>query len=267
MPAASLALAALLGIIEGVTEFLPVSSTGHLIFFVDVLRFGAPPGKVFEIVIQLGAILAIVWLYRARLFGAVGRAATDRNARRFLLNVLLAFVPSAVIGALAQPFITTVLFSPWVVAGMMIAGGFAILAIERWKPLPRIKTVDDMRAPLALAVGFCQVVSMIPGVSRSGATIMGGLILGLERRAATEFSFFLAIPTMVGAAAYELWKNRSALDFDSAAAIAVAFVAAFVSALIVVRAFVGFVARHDFTPFAWYRLVAGTAMVAALLLL
>ncbi len=267
MAVASLMLAALLGVIEGITEFLPVSSTGHLIFFVDVLRFGTPPGKVFEVVIQLGAILAVVWLYRARLFGAVAQAHRDPAARRFLVNVLLAFLPSAVVGALAQGFITGVLFSPWVVAVSMVAGGLAILAIERWKPRPRVVGVDAVRPGLALAIGCCQVVSMIPGVSRSGATIMGGLLLGLERQTATEFSFFLAVPTMVGAAAYELWKNRAGLDANGVAEIAMGFLFAFVAALIVVRAFVGFVARHDFTPFAWYRLIAGAAMVAALLLL
>jgi undecaprenyl-diphosphatase len=267
MDVTSLLLAALLGVVEGVTEFIPVSSTGHLIFLVDVLRVPTPAGKAFEIVIQLGAILAVVWLYRARLFGALAAASTSAPARRFILNVLVAFLPAAVLGALLQHFITTVLFSPWVVAASLIVGGFAIFAIERWKPRPIIGSIDDFGPLLALAIGFCQVVAMIPGVSRSAATIMGAMLLRVDRRPATEFSFFLAIPTMFGAAAYDLWKSRAELSGADVLLIAVGFVVAFVSALIVVRIFVAFVQRHDFRPFAWYRIAAGIVMIAALLML
>jgi undecaprenyl-diphosphatase len=265
MDVTALLLAALMGVVEGVTEFIPVSSTGHLIFVGHVLGVGTPTGT-FEVVIQLGAILAIVWLYRARLFGAVAAAGSSPAARRFILNVLLAFLPAAVIGALLARFITSVLFSPWVVAVSLIVGGFAIFAIERWKPRPLIREVDDFGPLLALAIGVCQVVSMIPGVSRAGATIMGAMLLGVDRKPATEFSFFLAIPTMIGASAYELYENQAALSNADMLQIAVGFVVAFISAVVVVRVFVSFVQRSDFRPFAWYRIAAGLAMIAALLI-
>jgi len=257
--------AGLLGVVEGVTEFIPVSSTGHLILVENLLGFGGPPGKVFEIVIQFGAILAIPVLYAPTLFDVVVRAPTDPASRRFILSVLLAFLPAAIVGAVAHDFIKTVLMSPWVVSIALIVGGFAILLIERWRPLPLRDRIAAFPLRLSLGIGACQVLAMIPGVSRSGATIMGALLLGVERRTATEFSFFLAIPTMFGATAYDLYANRHTLDLSGATLIAIGFVAAFLSALFVVRRLVDFVGRHGFGPFAWYRIGAGMTMLLILL--
>ena len=257
--------AAFLGLVEGLTEFIPVSSTGHLILLVDLLGFQGPPGKVFEIAIQLGAILAILAVYAPTLWDVVVRAPTDPAARRFILAVTLAFLPAAVVGALAHGFIKSVLFSPWVVSVALILGGVAILVIERVRPAPVHDQISAFSPRLALSIGAFQVLAMIPGVSRSGATIMGALMLGVERRTATLFSFFLAIPTMVGATVYDLYKNRNTLDFDGATVIGVGFVVAFLAALLVVRWLVGFVSRHGFGPFAWYRIVLGVGMLGILL--
>jgi undecaprenyl-diphosphatase len=257
--------ALLLGIVEGLTEFLPVSSTGHLILVVDLIGFRGPPGQVFEVVIQLGAIGAVCWEY----FGRFTRAATgmfrEPDQFRFVRNLLLAFLPTVVIGALAYSYIKAYLFDPWVVVTTLVLGGIAILVIERNLPVPRHHSVEEMPARIAFYVGLCQVISMIPGVSRAGATIMGGLLLGLDRRAATEFSFFLAVPTMLAASVYDLYKNWDLLSADSFLVIAVGFVAAFLSALLVVRWLIGFVSRHGFGPFAWYRIVVGLVMAAFLL--
>lgn len=257
---------ALLGLVEGLTEFIPVSSTGHLILLTDLLGFQGPPGKVFEIVIQLGAILAIVVLYAPTLLGVARRAPTDPAARQFIFAVLLAFLPAAVVGALTHDFIKSVLFSPWVVSVSLIVGGLAILLIERRRPVARHAVISAFSPRLALGIGTFQVLALIPGVSRSGATIMGALLLGVERKAATEFSFFLAIPTMFGATVYDLYKNRGTLDLDGGALIAVGFAVAFLSALVVVRTLVGFISRNGFTPFAWYRIAIGITMIAVLLL-
>ncbi|MGE0715295.1 MAG: undecaprenyl-diphosphate phosphatase [Alphaproteobacteria bacterium] len=257
--------AALLGLIEGLTEFLPVSSTGHLVLAIDLIGFRGPPGKVFEIAIQLGAILAVCWLYRERLFGSLLRIGHDRLAQRFVGNLAFGVLPALVIGAAAHAFIKEHLLSPWVVATALVVGGVAILAIERFKPAPEVASVDQFRFRLALKIGLCQTVAMIPGVSRSGATILGAVLLGVDRRAATEFSFHLAVPTMAAATAYDLWKNRGALDFASFEVIAIGFLTAFVAALFVVRGLVAFVSRHGFVPFAWYRIAIGTAMLALLL--
>jgi undecaprenyl-diphosphatase len=257
--------AAFLGLVEGLTEFIPVSSTGHLILLVDLLGFRGPPGQVFEIVIQLGAILAILAVYAPMLLGVVRRAPTDPGARRFVLAVLLAFLPAAVIGALAHDFIKGVLFSPWVVSVALIVGGVAILLIERLRPAPVHADIETFSPGLSLGIGLFQVVAMIPGVSRSGATIMGALLLGVDRRTATLFSFFLAIPTMLGATAYDLFKNRHTLDAAGTEVIAVGFVVAFLAALLVVRWLVGFVGRHGFGPFAWYRIVLGVVMLGVLI--
>lgn len=256
--------AALMGLIEGLTEFIPVSSTGHLILLGHLLGFEGPPGHVFEIVIQLGAILAVVVAYFGRLAGALLRAPTDSGARRFILCVLLGFLPAAFIGAFAHGFIKGVLFSPWVVAVSLIAGGIVILLIERRPGIPRYASIERFPIGLALAVGFCQTIAMIPGVSRSGATIMGALLLGVERKTAAEFSFFLAIPTMLGATAYDLYKNRDVLDWTGFGLIAVGFVVAFVAALAVVKALVTWLGRHDFMPFAWYRIALGGLALAGL---
>ncbi len=263
----TLLAAAFLGIVEGLTEFLPVSSTGHLILLIDLMGFKGPPGKVFEIVIQFGAILAVIWLYRAKFFGvAAGLLSGDRAARGFSIGILAALIPALVLGALFGSQIKSLLFSPWVVSTTLVLGGLVILLIERIKPAPRHHDVDTFSPWLAFRIGLCQAVAMIPGVSRSGATIMGSLMLGVDRRAATEFSFFLAVPTMLAACVYDLYKNRDNLDFDDAAVIAAGFVTAFIAALLVVRAAVDFISRHGFAPFAWYRIGIGTVMFAVLLM-
>jgi undecaprenyl-diphosphatase len=256
--------AAFLGVVEGLTEFLPVSSTGHLILLDDLLGFEGPPGKVFEIVIQLGAILAVCWVYRQRLFDVLVGLPSERGAQRFILNVLLAFLPAAAIGVIAYPFIKQVLFSTWVVAITLVLGGIAIIVIERLVPQDRHAEVEALPWRTALWIGIFQCIAMIPGVSRSGATIMGALLLGVERRTAAEFSFFLAIPTMFAATVYDLYKNRAVLTFDNSLIIVVGFVLAFVSALFVVRTFIGFVGRHGFVPFAVYRIVVGLLMLGLL---
>lgn len=258
--------AAFLGLIEGLTEFIPVSSTGHLILLVDLLHFRGPAGQVFEIVIQLGAILAVLIVYAPRLLGVVANAPSDQGARRFILAIVLAFLPAAIIGALAHDFIKGVLFSPWVVCVSLILGGIAILLIERARPPVAYDRIEGFSLGLALKIGLFQCLAMIPGVSRSGATIMGATLLGVERKAAAEFSFFLAIPTMLGATAYDLYKNRATLDFAGAELIVIGFVTALLAALLVVRALVGFVGRHGFAPFAWYRIGLGGIMLVVLLL-
>lgn len=258
--------ALILGVLEGVTEFLPVSSTGHLILATQMLGLPVPPGKVFEIVVQLGAILAVCWLYRAKLFGALFRVHKDAASRKFLLCLLLAFVPSAVVGVTLHGFIKQVLFSPMVVAAMLVLGGIVILLAERYKPQPRVKEVESFGWKLALKIGLCQAVSVIPGTSRSGATIVGALLMGVERKAAAEFSFFLAIPTMFAATFYDVYKNASLITADGATLIAVGFVAAFISAMLVVRGAIAFIGRHGFVPFAWYRIALGSLMLGLLAL-
>ena len=261
-----LAGALLHGVIEGLTEFLPVSSTGHLILAVDLIGFRGPPGQVFEVVIQLGAIGAVCWEYFGRFTRAAAGFRHDPDQFRFVRNIMLAFLPTVEIGARAYSFIKAELFDPWVVVAALVLGGVAILIIERNLPTPRHHAVEKMPAQTALAVGLCQVVSMIPGVSRAGATIMGGLLLGMDRRTATEFSFFLAVPTMLAASALDLYKNWERIDADNLLVIALGFAAAFASALAVVRWLIGFVSRHDFTPFAWYRIAVGIVMATFLLL-
>jgi undecaprenyl-diphosphatase len=258
------ASAILLGIVEGFTEFLPISSTGHLILADRLLGVGGPESKLFDIVIQLGAILAVCWVYRERLYHAVAGMVTDTLSRRFVANIVIAFLPAAVAGVLLHRFIKDVLFSAWVVAISFIVGGFLILVIERIRPRPRVHDIEAMSLGTALAIGCCQVLAMIPGVSRAGATIMGALMLRVDRPAATEFSFFLAIPTMLGATVYDLYKNRAILSFDGAMLIAIGFVVAFIAALFVVRRLVDFVSRHGFGVFAWYRIVAGAIALMAL---
>ena len=256
--------AALLGLVEGLTEFIPVSSTGHLIFLVDLLGFRGPSGRVFEVTIQFGAIMAICVLYFSRLLKLLVYAPSDADARHFILGILLAVVPAAAIGVLAHGFIKSVLFSPWVVAVSLIVGGCVILAVERWRPVPRYVAVEQFSYRTCLAVGFCQTLAMIPGVSRSGATIMGALMLGANRRAAAEFSFFLAIPTILGATVYDLYKNWGDLDMAGMELIAVGFVAAFIAAILVVRALIAWVSLYGFVPFAWYRIVIGAVMLGLL---
>ncbi len=261
----NLVVAAILGLVEGLTEFIPVSSTGHLILLVDLLGFQGPPGKVFEVVIQLGAILAVCVVYFTRLWRVLIGLASDPGARRFAAAVIIAFLPAAAIGAAAHGFIKSVLFSPWVVSASLILGGLAILAIEARPRTATVGQVEDFSPTLALKIGFFQVIAMIPGVSRSGATILGALLMGVDRKAAAEFSFFLAIPTMLGAATYDLYKNRHDLSFDGGILIAVGFVVAFLAALAVVRFVVDFISRHGFTPFGWYRIAIGTIMLMVLM--
>ncbi len=250
--------AAVMGVVEGATEFLPVSSTGHLILAGDWLGFDEYRGAgTFEVFIQLGAILAVVWLYRAKIFGVFRAAPTSPVARRLILNIAIAFVPAALLGFLVHDWIKERLFDPVVVAVALVVGGFLILAIERWHKPFHTETVDDIRPPSALWVGLAQVLSLIPGTSRSGATIMGGLAVGLSRVAATEFSFFLAIPIMFAASFYDLFKAWDTLTAADAPVFAVGFVVSFVSALVVIRALIRFVSSNTFVPFAWYRIIFG----------
>jgi len=258
------ASAILLGIVEGLTEFLPISSTGHLILASKLLGFEGPESKLFEIVIQFGAILAVCWVYRERLFHAVVGLASEAPAQRFVANIVIAFLPAAVVGLAAHSLIEKMLGSALVVAISFIVGGFLILLIERVRPRPWIHDVDSMSPATALGIGCCQILAMIPGVSRAGATIMGAMMLRVDRAAATQFSFFLAVPTMLGATVYDLYKNRAILTVEGGELIAIGFVVAFVCALFVVRTLVGFVSRHGFGVFAWYRIAIGS--VALLLL-
>ena len=256
--------AALLGVVQGLTEFLPISSTAHLLIAEELIGY-QDPGGMFAVMIQLGSVLAVVWLYRSTflevLFGLTSRA----EARRFALMILVAVLPSLVAGAFLADFIKTVLYESFeVIAASFVLGGVAILAIERLRPVPVV--TNAMQTPLgrALAIGACQTLALVPGVSRSGATIMGAVALGLDRRAAAEFSFFLAVPTMTAAFAHDFYEVRSQLTPERSLEIAVGFVLAFVAAALVVRPFLSFVGRSGFAPFAWYRIAAGAALAAAL---
>jgi undecaprenyl-diphosphatase len=253
--------AAVLGLVEGATEFVPVSSTGHLIVVSNWLGLLDERTKTFDIFIQLGAILAIVWLYRARLGRAILAARHEPGSRRFLGNLLIAFLPAAAIGFLAHDSIKSRLFNPTVVAVALVAGGILILFIERWAPAPRVDDVAEVAPRTAWGIGLAQVLSLIPGTSRSGATIMGGYALGLSRTAATEFSFFLAIPVMLAATSYDLLKSWSTLVPADAPVFAVGFIVSFVSALVVVRAFLSYVSHHSFSAFAWYRIAFGILLL------
>jgi undecaprenyl-diphosphatase len=258
--------AILLGIVEGLTEFIPVSSTGHLILASEIFGYDAKQWQVFNVVIQLGAILAVVVQYW-RTFWAVGSGLLRWNATSlaFVRNLLVAFLPSAVLGVLLKDYIDVLLGSPMVVGWALLVGGIAILAIERVAKQGPASGVAQLPTRQALGVGLFQCIAMIPGVSRSGATIMGALAMGIERRTAAEFSFFLAVPTMVGATALELWDNRTALAGGLGpvgwSEIGVGFVVAFIVALVVIKGFVAFVSKSGFGPFAWYRIVAGAAAV------
>jgi undecaprenyl-diphosphatase len=264
MAADPLLTAALLGLVEGVTEFIPVSSTGHLILASHWLGETGETAKTFDIFIQLGAILAIVWLYRARLVHALAAAGRDEPSRRFLLNLFIAFLPAALVGFLAHDWIKERLFTPLVVALALIVGGLLILLIEWLAPAERVPEVLEVRPSTALGIGLAQILSLVPGTSRSGATIMGGYALGLSRRAATEFSFFLSIPVMFAATLYDLFKSRAALSPADAPVFAVGFVVAFVSALVVVTSFLRYVSHHSFAAFAWYRLALGVLLLLIL---
>jgi undecaprenyl-diphosphatase len=252
----------ILGIVEGLTEFLPISSTGHLILAGDLLGFNDEKGKMFEIAIQFAAILAVCWEYRAKIGEVVVGLPSKRDARRFAFNVLIAFLPAAFLGVLFAKSIKAHLFKPVPVALAFIVGGFIILWAEKRKHTVTVESVDDMRWQDALKVGLAQCCALIPGMSRSGATIIGGLFFGLSRRAATEFSFFLAIPTLFAASVYELYKYRNLLSVDDIPLFIVGGIASFVSAFIAVRALLRYVSRHDFTVFAWYRIAFGVVVLA-----
>jgi undecaprenyl-diphosphatase len=258
-PSALVAL--ILGIVEGLTEFLPVSSTGHLIVAGSFLGYTGERAKVFEIVIQAGAILAVCWEFRARLIGAVTGLGSDPVAQRFIVNLIVAFVPAAVLGLLFAKAIKRHLFAPLPVALAFIVGALVILWVERRMRLApsrvRIDDVDDMRWHDALKIGIAQAFALIPGTSRSGATIIGGMLFGLSRPAATRFSFFLAIPTLLAACAYDFLRNRALFSVQDLQGLAIGFVAAFVAAFLCVRWLLRYVSRHDFVPFAWYRIAFG----------
>jgi undecaprenyl-diphosphatase len=253
--------ALILGIVEGLTEFLPISSTGHLILASDLLDFNDEKGKVFTIVIQLGAILAVCWEYRVKIGNVVGDIGSRQDANRFVLNLFIAFLPAAILGLLFIKTIKQYLFHPVPVAMAFIIGGVLILWAERRKHVVDVERVEDMDWRHALKVGLMQCLALIPGTSRSGATIIGGLFFGLSRKAATEFSFFLAIPIMFAATFYDIYKNRDILHFDDVSVFLIGFVASFISALLAVRALLRFISHHDFTVFAWYRIGFGIVVL------
>ncbi len=255
--------ALILGVVEGLTEFLPVSSTGHLVVVGSLLNWNDEKGKLFEIVIQLAAILAVCWLFRERLWKVAASLAGDPKSQRFVFNLVLAFLPAAILGVAFASAIKRYLFAPVPVALAFIIGGILILIIERSVGRPRVDTVDAIKPADALWVGVAQALSMIPGTSRSGATIMGGLLRGLSRKTATEFSFFLAIPTMFAATGYELFKARHVLDSGDLAVIGVGCIASFISAAVAVSALLKYVSNHDFRVFAWYRIAFGLLILAS----
>jgi len=250
--------------VQGLTEFLPVSSTAHLLLGARVLGY-EDPGGVFTVMIQLGAVLALVWLYRTKLWEVLGGLSSQRAAQRFALAVVLGCVPAFLAGALLSDYVRQVLYySTPVMASAFVLGGLVMLATERWRPSPTVTDMSDLSLGRAFAVGACQTLALVPGVSRSGATIVGGLLLGLDRAVAAEFSFFLAIPTISGAFLHDLLDVRDQLTFDRTAEIAVGFVAAFLSALVVVRPFLQLVTRVGFAWFAWYRIALGMLLFAAM---
>ena len=250
-------IALVLGIVEGLTEFLPISSTGHLIILGDLLGYNDETSKVFKIVIQLAAIFAVCWDYRERLTRVAGGLASDAAAQRFVALLFVGFLPAGVLGLMFHSTIKALLFNPLTVATALVVGGVIILYMEKRAYHPRVQSVDDMRWPDALKVGFAQALAMVPGTSRSGATIMGGLVFGLSRKTAAEFSFFLAIPTMFAATAYDLYRNRALLDAADLPVFAVGFVASFFAAMLAVKLFIRFISNHTFIVFAWYRIVFG----------
>jgi undecaprenyl-diphosphatase len=251
-----------MGIVEGLTEFLPISSTGHLILFGDLLNFNTEKGKIFEIVIQTGAMLAIVWEYREKFIGILTGLLSDRRAQRFAANIVIAFLPAAIVGLAIGHVIKENLFRPSVVALAFIIGGLVILWVERRKHVVTIDDVNEMSWVDALKVGCAQCLALIPGTSRSGATIIGGLLFGLSRKAATEFSFFLAVPTLIAAGAYELLKERALLSSADLGWFGVGFIAAFISAFLCVRWLLRYISSHDFSAFAWYRIAFGIVIIA-----
>ncbi len=254
--------ALILGLVEGATEFLPVSSTGHQIIVADLLDFTGERAKTFEIFIQLGAILAVIWYYRAKIGHVLSTLGSESASRRLIANLLVAFLPAAVLGLAFSKVIKAHLFNPVTVATALIVGGFIILLIEARKRPATISSTDQISGRTALMIGIAQCFALIPGTSRSGATIMGALLCGLSRPAAAEFSFFLSIPTMIAATLYSLYKARDVLSSTDIPTFGVGFVAAFVSGFIVVKLFLAFVSKHSFNAFAWYRIALGSAVIA-----
>lgn len=249
--------AVILGIVEGLTEFLPISSTGHQIVVADLINFGGERAMAFNIIIQLGAILAVVWEFRRKIFDVVVGLPRQREAQRFTVNLLIAFMPAVVLGVLFADLIHEYLFNPITVAAALVVGGVIMLWAERREHVIRVDQVDDMRWSDALKIGCAQCLAMIPGTSRSGSTIIGGLLFGLSRKAATEFSFFLAMPTMVGAAVYSGYKYRELFQPDDFPVFAIGFVVSFIFAMIAVRGLLKFIANHSYAAFAWYRIGFG----------
>ena len=259
--------ATILGIVEGLTEFIPVSSTGHLLLIQQFLGFSDEDfGKSFTVLIQFGAILALLSIYFVRLWQLFTGMFTDPNARRFIIGVLIAFLPAAVIGATAYKFIKEVLFNPWVVCFALIAGGAVLLWIDRLDLKPRYHGATGFTLPMYLVIGLAQCLSMVPGVSRSGATIVSAMLLGADRRAAAEFSFWLAMPTMAGAFAFDLYKSHAQMSSGNLLLVAIGFVVSFICAWFVVKTFLDYVSRHGFTLFAWWRVAVGTIGLIALAL-
>ncbi len=258
-------IAVLLGIVEGVTEFLPISSTGHLILLIDILGFDAPKGKIFEIIVQLGAILAICILFRHRITKILFNLHHSNIERLIALKIIIAFLPAAIAGAMLHSFIKQHLFSPIIVCVMLVIGGLIILVIERIKPVTKITQIEDITLKQSLIIGLCQAIAMIPGTSRSGATMMGSLMLGINRKCSAEFSFLLAIPTMLAATLYDIYKNYHHLSIDDVQIISIGFVSAFISAILAVKFLLNHLTRHDFNIFAYYRIILGAFMLAILL--
>ncbi|MEN0107000.1 MAG: undecaprenyl-diphosphate phosphatase [Pseudomonas sp.] len=258
----SAAQALILGIVEGLTEFLPISSTGHQIIVADLLDFGGERAMAFNIIIQLGAILAVVWEFRKKIFDVVLGLPKEREAQRFTANLLIAFFPAVILGVIFADLIHHYLFNPITVAAALVIGGVIMLWAERRQHAVHAETVDEMTWKDALKVGFAQCLAMIPGTSRSGATIIGGLLFGLSRKTATEFSFFLAMPTMVGAAVYSGYKYRDLFQQSDLPVFAIGFVTAFIFAMIAVRGLLKFIANHSYAMFAWYRIGFGLLILA-----
>ena len=250
-----------LGLVEGATEFLPISSTGHLIIVGDMLHFNDSKGIVFEIVIQLGAILAVCFEFRKRLSNTITHLFTEPSARGFAVNLMIAFMPAALLGLAFHDYIKQYLFSPFTVAIALIVGGFAILLIEKYAKQSTTQQIEAITKTQALKIGLAQSLALVPGVSRAGATILGAMVFGLTRQTATEFSFFLAIPIMFAATGYDLLKSWQLLSMADVPMFAVGFITAFLSALLVIKVLIKYVANHGFTSFAWYRIIFGTIVL------
>ena len=258
--------AALLGVVQGLTEFLPVSSTAHLLIGARLLRFD-DPGGVFTVMIQLGSIVAVMWLYRTKILHVVRGLPSDPDARHFVVMIFVAFLPAVLAGALLSGFVKRVLYTtPAVIAASFIIGGVVMLIVERYRPAPTVLNADHTSLSKALGIGACQMLALVPGVSRSGATIVGAMLMGLDRPAAAEFSFFLAMPTMAAAFAHDLLEARHHLSTERALEITIGFVMAFVASVLVIKPFLAAVRRSGFVPFAWYRILAGVVLLAALAL-